>query len=67
MKINEIISETFSGSFASVSTALGGGDPAASIYAKKPKGKKKKTKMGYSADVGNLAYNKPVKTQMIKR
>jgi hypothetical protein len=69
MKIHEIISETFAGSFAGVQSALGAGDPAASIYhnAKKPKSKKKKNKMGYSADVGNLAYTKPVKTQMIKR
>jgi len=45
MKINEIISETFAGSFASVNTSLGGGDPAASIYAKKPAKKKKNLKM----------------------
>jgi hypothetical protein len=67
MKINEIISENFAGSFASVNTPLGGGDPAASIYAKKPAKNKKKHKMGYSSDVGNLAYNTPVKSQMIKR
>lgn len=68
MKINEIISETFAGSFAGVNMSLGGGDPAASIYAKKPAKKKKtKTKMGYSAETGNLAYTNPVKTQMIKR
>ena len=30
-------------------------------------GEKKKTKMGYSAEVGNLSYNTPVKTPMIKR
>ena len=46
--------------------ALGAGDPAASVYAK-PKKKTKKTKMGYSSDVGNLAYTNPVKTKMIKR
>lgn len=68
MKINEIISETFAGSFAGVNMSLGGGDPAASIYAKKPAKKKKtKPKMGYSSDVGNLVYKNPVKSQMIKR
>ncbi len=66
MKINEIISETFAGSFANVNTSLGGGDPAASIYAKKPEKKKKKHKMGYSSGVGNLVYKNPVKTNMIK-
>ncbi|MDA9373872.1 hypothetical protein N9R43_00600 [bacterium] len=69
MKINEIISENFAGAFAGVNMSLGGGDPAASIYAKKPASKKKKTKpqLGYSADAGNLAYKNPVKSQMIKR
>lgn len=68
MKINEIISENMSGCFAGVASALGAGDPSASIYAKKPAKKKKtKPKMGYSADAGNLAYTKPIKTQMIKR
>lgn len=43
MRITDIISETTSGSIAGVAMGLGGGDPAASIYAKKPK--KKKTKM----------------------
>ena len=34
-----------------------------------PKNKKKQEnyKMGFSADVGNLVYNKPVKSPMIKR
>lgn len=39
----DIIKETTSGSIAGVAMGLGGGDPAASIYANKPK--KKKTKM----------------------
>jgi hypothetical protein len=43
MRINEIITETTAGAVAGVATGLGGGDPAASIYGKKPK--KKKTKM----------------------
>jgi hypothetical protein len=68
MKINEIISENFAGAFASVPMGLGAGDPGASVYAKKPATKKKKkSKMGYSADVGNLAYTTPVKSPMIKR
>jgi hypothetical protein len=68
MKIYEILGENFAGSFASVPMGLGGGDPAASVYAKpKKKKKSKKTEMGYSSDVGNLAYNTPVKTKMIKR
>ena len=29
--------------------------------------KKKKLQMGYSADVGNLSYNHPVKSPMIRR
>ena len=29
--------------------------------------KKKKAKMGYSAEVGNLSYTHPVKSPMIKR
>ncbi len=68
MKINEIISENMSGCFAGVTGALGAGDPSASIYAKKPAKKNKtKPKMGYSDSVGNLVYNRPVKTPMIKR
>ena len=66
MKIYEILGENFAGAFAGVTMALGAGDPAASVYAK-PKKKTKKTKMGYSSDVGNLAYTNPVKTKMIKR
>ena len=68
MKINEIISENFAGSFASVSMPMTPGtkkkDAKRSVYGEK---KKKKHKMGYSADVGNLAYTNPVKSQMIKR
>jgi hypothetical protein len=68
MKIHEILGETTSaGGIASVSTTLGGGDPKQSIYASKKSKKKKKTKMGYSAEVGNLSYKHPVKSPMIKR
>ena len=68
MKIHEILGEmTSAGGIATVNSGLGGGDPKASIYASKKSKKKKKTKMGYSAEVGNLSYNTPVKTQMIKR
>ena len=68
MKIHEILGETTSaGGIASVAGPLGSGDPKASIYASKKPKKKKKTKMGYSAEVGNLSYNTPVKTPMIKR
>jgi hypothetical protein len=68
MKIYEILGENFAGAFAGVPMSLGAGDPAASIYYKpKKKKKSKKTEMGYSSDVGNLAYNTPVKTKMIKR
>ena len=42
MRITDIIAETTSGAVAGVAMGLGGGDPAASIYANKPK--KKKTK-----------------------
>ena len=69
MKIHEILGENFAGAFAGVPMALGAGDPAASVYTK-PKKKKKSKKtleMGYSSDVGNLAYTNPVKTNMIKR
>ena len=45
MRIIDIISETTSGSVAGVAMGLGGGDPAASIYAKKPKKKYKKNTM----------------------
>lgn len=68
MKINEIISENFAGAFASVSMPMTPGtkkkDAKKSVYGEK---KKKKHKMGYSSDVGNLVYNIPVKSQMIKR
>ena len=43
MRITDIIAETTSGSVAGVAMGLGGGDPAASIYATKPKKKKKST------------------------
>ena len=46
MRITDIIAETTSGSIAGVAMGLGGGDPAASIYANKPKKQKqKKNKM----------------------
>lgn len=46
MKIQDIITETTAGSVAGVAMGLGGGDPAASIYANKGKKRKqKKTKM----------------------
>jgi hypothetical protein len=68
MKINEIISENFAGAFASVVMPMTPGtkkkDAKKSVYGET---KKKKHKMGYSADVGNLVYNIPVKSQMIKR
>ena len=69
MKIYEVIGEmTSAGSIATTNGGLGGGDPKASIYAsKKSKKKKKKLQMGYSADVGNLSYNTPVKTPLIRR
>ena len=66
MKIYEVIGETTAGAIATVASPLGGGDPSASVYSKKKKSKKK-AKMGYSADVGNLSYKHPVKTPMIKR
>lgn len=68
MKISEIITETFAGSFAGVSMPMTPGtkkkDAKRSVYGEK---KTKKYKMGYSSDVGNLVYNKPVKSPMIKR
>jgi len=68
MKIHEILGEmTSAGGIATVAAPLGGGDPKQSIYASKKSKKKKKTKMGYSAEVGNLSYNHPVKSPMIKR
>ena len=68
MKIHEILGEmTSAGGIASVASPLGAGDPKQSIYASKKSKKKKKTKMGYSPDVGNLSYNTPVKSPMIKR
>ncbi len=66
MKIHEILGEmTSAGGIASVASPLGGGDPKQSIYASKKS--KKKTKMGYSAEVGNLSYKHPVKSPMIRR
>ena len=44
MRIQDIITETTAGAVAGVAAPLGGGDPAASIYGK-PKRKKKKTEM----------------------
>ena len=68
MKIHEILGEmTSAGGIATVAGPLGSGDPKASIYASKKSKKKKKLQMGYSADVGNLSYNHPVKSPMIKR
>jgi hypothetical protein len=68
MKIHEILGEmTSAGGIASVASPLGAGDPKASIYASKKSKKKKKLKMGYSSDVGNLSYNTPVKSPMIRR
>jgi hypothetical protein len=68
MKIHEILGEmTSAGGIATVNSGLGGGDPKASIYASKKSKKKKKLQMGYSADVGNLSYNTPVKTPLIRR
>ena len=68
MKINEIISENFAGAFASVAMPMTPGtkkkDAKRSVYGEQ---KKKKYKMGYSSEVGNLVYNKPVKSPMIKR
>ena len=56
MKIHEILGEmTSAGGIATVASPLGGGDPKQSIYASKKSKKKKKTKMGYSAEVGNLS------------
>ena len=67
MKIHEILGEmTSAGGIATVASPLGGGDPKQSIYASKKSKKKKKTKMGYSAEVGNLSYKHPVKSPMIK-
>jgi len=75
MKINELLGENFSGSFASVAFPMTPGtkakdarkavDPMGYITPKKKK--KENYKMGFSADVGNLVYNKPVKSPMIKR
>jgi hypothetical protein len=45
MKIRDIMTETTAGAVAGVATGLGGGDPAASIYYKQGKAKKKKTTM----------------------
>ena len=75
MKIRDILGENFAGSFASVSFPMTPGtkakdarkavDPMGYITPKKKK--QKEYKMGYSSDVGNLVYNKPVKSPMIKR
>lgn len=69
MKINEIINENFAGAFASVAMPMTPGtkkkDAKRSVYGEDKKSRKKK--MGYSDSVGNLAYNQPVKTPMIKR
>ena len=75
MKIRDILGENFSGSFASVAFPMTPGtkakdarkavDPMGYITPKKKK--KENYKMGFSADVGNLVYNKPVKSPMIMR
>ena len=75
MKIRDILGENFAGSFASVSFPM-----TPELRLKMPekqlilwdilrlkKKKQKEYKMGYSSDVGNLVYNKPVKSPMIKR
>lgn len=73
MRIYEILGENFSGAFAGVAMPMTPGtkkkDAERSVYGKpkKSKSESKKPKMGYSADVGNLTYNKPVKNIMIKR
>lgn len=43
MRIQDIITETTAGAVAGVVTGLGGGDPAASIYHRAGKSKKKTT------------------------
>jgi hypothetical protein len=53
MRITDIISETTSGAVAGVAMGLGGGDPAASIYATKPEPKKKKSTMIKRAPMEN--------------
>lgn len=75
MKIRDILGENFSGAFAGVAMPMTPGtkakdarkavDPMGYITPKKKK--KENYKMGFSADVGNLVYNKPVKSPMIKR
>ncbi len=71
MKISEIISENFSGSFASVAMPMTPGtkkaDAKRSVYGKAKTESKKKNTMGYSADIGNLSYTNPVKAPMIRR
>ena len=75
MKIRDILGENFAGSFASVSFPMTPGTKAKSArkaadpmgYITPEKKKQKEYKMGYSSDVGNLVYNKPVKSPMIKR
>lgn len=71
MKINEIISENFSGAFASVAMPMTPrtkkADAKRFVYGKAKTESKKKHKMGYSADVGNLSYTNPVTTTMIRR
>ena len=76
MKIRDILGENFAGSFAGVSFPMTPGtkakdarkavDPFGYLT---PKGKKKQKEyaMGYSPSVGNLVYNQPVKSPMIKR
>ena len=76
MKIFDVLGENFSGSFASVSFPMTPGtkakdarkavDPFGYLTPKKKK-KQKEYAMGFSPSVGNLVYNKPVKSPMIKR
>lgn len=71
MKISDIINENFSGAFASVAMPMTPGtkkaDAKKSVYGKPKTESKKKHKMGYSADVGNLSYTNPVNAPMIRR
>jgi homoaconitase/3-isopropylmalate dehydratase large subunit len=45
MKIRDIMTETTAGALAGVATGLGAGDPAASVYYKQDKAKKRKSTM----------------------
>lgn len=74
MKLTELLGENFSGAFAGVAMPMTPGTKAKDAkkavdpYGYLTPGKKQKNyKMGFSANVGNLVYNKPVKSPMIKR